>query len=411
MACGDDLKTLLSRYVDGELSTEERARAEEHVAACAPCRELVQIFQKNESLLSNALSTESFGNTVIEGVISELKREAQPIEAKPIDEGASEWFRNRPAIALAAAALFVVGLVGVLSVSHNRDIRKMQELVAGQTAKVQILTDTVSAVREESEKAMIASRVDDAMRHAPSGRTISAYISSAHHLVVRSSFDLKQFGSFAVYRRGEGEANDQFKRMNGERRLETPEYFDTSVKAGQAYVYKFRAYRSAKDDDYVESLPVTMRMPRIQEPAPERSIRVQCIDIGVSYKVAKFLLHRVINGRTVSEEFAVKPGDKLGGIVEVPGVGKVDFRTSLTLDRLEDGNQTLTVSYTKALLDSSGKEIIERFKDGTVEVKTEQVEGVLSIRPNFRAFFRTSGSSTADVELWKGSSLFARAQE
>jgi predicted anti-sigma-YlaC factor YlaD len=195
MACGDDLKNLLSRYVDGELSPEERARAEEHVAACVPCRELLQIFQKNESLLSNALSTESFGNTVIEGVISELKREAQPIEAKPIDEGASEWFRNRPTIALAAAALFVVGLVGILSVSHNRDIQKMQELVAGQTAKVQALTDTVSAVREELEKTLIASRIDDAMRHAPSGRTISAYISSAHHLVVRSSFDLKHFGS------------------------------------------------------------------------------------------------------------------------------------------------------------------------------------------------------------------------
>ena len=32
MACGDDLKTLLSRYVDGELSPEERARVEEHTA-------------------------------------------------------------------------------------------------------------------------------------------------------------------------------------------------------------------------------------------------------------------------------------------------------------------------------------------------------------------------------------------
>ena len=46
-----------------------------------------------------------------------------------------------------------------------------------------------------------------------------------------------------------------------------------------------------------------------------------------------------------------------------------------------------------------------------IEVKTEQVEGVLSIRPNLRAFFRTVGSPTPDVELWKGSSLFARSQE
>jgi len=43
-------------------------------------------------------------------------------------------------------------------------------------------------------------------------------------------------------------------------------------------------------------------------------------------------------------------------------------------------------------------------------VKTEQMEGVLSIRPNFRSFFRSSGASTADVELWKGSWLQVRAQ-
>src|SRR5215831_7231604 len=101
MACGDDLKTQLSRYVDGELASEERSRVDEHVAACAPCRDLLQLFQKNESILSNALSTESFGNTVIESVINEIKREEQPIEAKPVDEGTLEWFRNRPAISLA----------------------------------------------------------------------------------------------------------------------------------------------------------------------------------------------------------------------------------------------------------------------------------------------------------------------
>ena len=81
MPCGDEIKTLLSRYVDGELSPEERTRVDEHVAACTPCRELLQIFQKNESLLSNALSTESFGNAVIESVISEIKREGMPPEA------------------------------------------------------------------------------------------------------------------------------------------------------------------------------------------------------------------------------------------------------------------------------------------------------------------------------------------
>src|SRR6185503_4642177 len=123
MPCGDDLKTQLSRYVDAELSPEERAGVDEHVAGCTPCRELLQIFSKNESLLSNALSTESFGNTVIESVISQLKKEAEPVEARAIEETNP---RFRPAVALAAAALLVIGLIVVLNASHQRNLEKMQ---------------------------------------------------------------------------------------------------------------------------------------------------------------------------------------------------------------------------------------------------------------------------------------------
>lgn len=408
MACGDDMKTLLSRHVDGELAPEERARVEEHVAGCGPCRELLQIFQKNESILGNALSTESFGNTVIEGVINEIKREAQPVEAKPVDEGASEWFRSRPIIPLAAAALFVVGLIAVLSMSHNRNLDKMAANNKNLSDKVQSLTDIVISTSRGYEEAIARIRAQEAIQGAREGVMLATM--TPHHLVVRGSFDLKIYGTYDVYRRSEGEANDRFKKMNADRRLDSPEYIDTSVKAGYGYVYKFRAYRSAKEDDFVESSPITMRMPRVHEIAAEWSIRVQCVDIGYSFKVAKFLLHRVINGRTVTEEFAIKPGEQLGEVRDIPGVGKVDFRTSLTLDRLEEGNQGLIINYTKAVLDENGNPHIVRFNDGTTEVKTEQLQGVLSIRPNFRAFFRTSGSTAADVDLWKGSWIQVRAQ-
>jgi hypothetical protein len=410
MACGDDLKTLLSRHVDGELSPEERARVEEHVAACAPCRELLQLFQKNESLLSNALSTESFGNTVIEAVISEIKREDQPLEAKPVEEGATEWFRARPVLQLAAAGLLVVGLVAVLSASHSRDLASLKAEIRNLSTQQQSHVEQVSRQSEEYEKLFLGMRSADAMRSAPNGGML-AYVATPQHLVVRASFDLKLYGAFAIYRRVEGETNDKFTKMNSDRRLDSPEFIDTSVKPGSAYVYKFRAYRSIKDDDFVESLPVTMRVPRVQEFSPEKGIRVQCIEIGFSHKVAKFLLHRTIGGRTLTEEFVIKPGERLGEVRDLPGFGNVDFRTNLTLDLLEDGNQTLAVRYTKAVLDSNGKELIERFKDGTVEVKTEEQDGVLSIRPNMRARFRTPGAATADVDIWKGSWIQVRTQD
>ncbi|MBI3858311.1 MAG: zf-HC2 domain-containing protein, partial [Planctomycetes bacterium] len=162
MACGDDLKTLLSRHVDGELSPEERSHVDEHLAACASCRELLQLFQKNESILSNALSTESFGNTVIESVISEIKREAQPVEAKPVEEGTTDWFRSRPAIPLAAAALFVVGLVVVLSSAHNRDLNKMREQITDLSRKVNTGIEATSRMSDEQEKVILGLRTDDA---------------------------------------------------------------------------------------------------------------------------------------------------------------------------------------------------------------------------------------------------------
>lgn len=412
MACGDDVKTLLSRYVDGELSPEERSRVEEHTASCAPCRELLQIFQKNESLLSNALSTESFGNAVIESVISEIKREAAPVEAKPVDDGPAEmWVRSRPFLQLAAAAALIIGLVVVLNASHKTELEKMAVQVKSLSTKVQENSQNVSRMIDEHERTVAALRFDDALRRTPD-QTTYAYV-DARHLIVKSSFDLKKYGAFELYRRGEGEANDRYVRVNGDRRLDSPEFIDTTVKPGQAYVYKFRAFRSAKDEEFTESHPITMRVPRTpdQQLAVERSIRIQCVDIGYTLKVAKFLLHRVVDGKPVSEEFAIRLGEKLGEIREVPGFGKVDFRTNLTLDKLENGNQTLTVNYTTAVLDPSGKPVIERVHDGTIEVKTVQQEGVLSIRPNDRAYFRTAGAIAADVDLWKGGNLWVRSQD
>jgi hypothetical protein len=408
MSCGDDFKTLLSRYVDGELSPEERAGVDEHVAACVPCRELLQIFQKNESLLSNALATESFGNTVIENVISEIKRDGVPAEAKAVEE-TPEFGRFRPWLQLAAAALLVVGLVAVIGNSHNREMSSLQAQLKSMSAAQQEQVARQSAQQEEYTQTIRSMRTADALLRAPEGWGLG-YI-TPQHLVIRASFDPKLYGAFAVYRHAEGEGDDRFTKLNSVR-LESPEYIDASVKPGQAYVYKFRAFRNGREDDFVESLPMLMRVPRVQELAPEKGLRVQCIDIAVTHKLAKFLLNRVVDGRTVSEEFLVKPGERLGEIREVPGIGPVDFRTTLVLERLEDGNQTLAVRFTRALLDPNGQPMVDRIgPDGKVEVKTEQQDGVLSIRPNLRAFFRVAGSAAADVDLWKGSWIQVRAAE
>jgi hypothetical protein len=110
----------------------------------------------------------------------------------------------------------------------------------------------------------------------------------------------------------------------------------------------------------------------------------------------------------VSEEFWIKPGERLGEVRDVAGVGKVDFRTNLTLDKIENGNQSMPIQYTRAMVDANGNVMIDRVRDGIDEVKTEQVEGVLSIRPNMRAMFRLGNSGTTE-DIWKGSWKMVRA--
>ena len=92
MSCPDDMKTLLSRLVDGELDGDERARAEAHAAECAPCRELLDLFRRNENLLAGALQTDAFGDAVIESVVRSLRQEGPP-EAAPVEETPLEWLR------------------------------------------------------------------------------------------------------------------------------------------------------------------------------------------------------------------------------------------------------------------------------------------------------------------------------
>jgi hypothetical protein len=94
-------------------------------------------------------------------------------------------------------------------------------------------------------------------------------------------------------------------------------------------------------------------------------------------------------------------------------VGRVDFRTDLVLDRLEESNQTLAISLTRPVLDRDGKPVVERFVEGTAQIAVQQHDEVLSVRPNMRASFRPLGATPgpADVDLWKGSWMQVRAQD
>ncbi len=68
MAC-DKMGILISRVVDGEASEDDQRRLAEHVRSCAPCREEWDLFQANEDLVEESLSTRAFADDVVQGVL------------------------------------------------------------------------------------------------------------------------------------------------------------------------------------------------------------------------------------------------------------------------------------------------------------------------------------------------------
>src|SRR4029079_13493040 len=130
-------------------------------------------------------------------------------EASPVDDEPTPWSRSRPLLQLAAAALLVVSLVVVLNASHKSDLEKVAGKIDVLEERLRTNIELVSKISDNANQAIASSRISEAAQGAPDRVIILADI-APHHLIVRGVFDLKQFGSFELFRRGEGQADDAF---------------------------------------------------------------------------------------------------------------------------------------------------------------------------------------------------------
>jgi len=419
MSCGDEMRTLLSRYVDGELPKEDRAKTEDHLLSCEPCRELLALFQKNENLVASALSTDAFGEAVIESVVRKIGFKGPP-EAKPVEEGAFEWIRSRPWIPVAAAAMLIVTLVLVLNGSLAGE-------VAGLTAQLKKDRALIEALAEKDRKS--AAELQQSLRisvevqtelarmerermceHAiaPSGdRTAIGYVEPDHSLVVRATFAGKAFIGFNVYRKLEAEKDDSAWRMLNADLLQTPEFVDRSAKPGQGYVYKFEAIRQS--GERVESVPLIMRLPFAGDMPPEKSVWIYCMELSAPKDLAVFILERVINGKKVMARFNTEINQPIGGRMKVEGV-EVDFSTDLILARIEVGTEKLRASYTTPLSDKDGSPVMEQLVGNIFKPAVKREDVYFGQRESKYAVLRLAGTTglKSEGDLWKGSRMQVR---
>lgn len=61
MGCEKDLRLLISKYLDGEVTPDERGQVDDHLCTCVPCRDFLSILRRNETLVAEALSQAPFG--------------------------------------------------------------------------------------------------------------------------------------------------------------------------------------------------------------------------------------------------------------------------------------------------------------------------------------------------------------
>jgi len=163
MLCTEEMGTLLSRYVDEELAAEERKSVETHLEKCGSCRDVLNLFQRNDNVLNNALVGEAFGAQTVDAVMTEIKRLEEPtIVAPMVEEAPPQPVQIRQVVQVtkmwpfaAAAGLMVACFAGFLLLNRMSGGGKAEQVVvapdrpAPSDAVVSMLIDRLRANTEE----------------------------------------------------------------------------------------------------------------------------------------------------------------------------------------------------------------------------------------------------------------------
>ncbi len=412
MPCGDEMALLLSRYVDGELAPEEKARADAHLADCAPCRELKSLFDRNESLLAGALSTEAFGNDVIASVLTTIREDERAPEATPAARSFWDRVRERPWIPMTAAVFLVAVLVFLLDAAASRRQAELSARYDVLDAKYRGQVSLLAGQYEESEKRYLDLLARQAIQKAGEGLLL-AYVEPDNRVRVYASFDPSLYENYCVFRRREDDPrlDEGYVEISEKDRLKQPVFYDATAQPGEGYFYMFRAYRSNGQFEESASIHVKVRTPGDLE--REKSIRIRCDETAARGNMAVFTLERVHRGRTVKEQFDVQVGQRIGGARDIPGLGRVDFSTDLELDRIELGDQWFDVCYTTPVLDSGNTPVKKKLENGKLVPAVSQSSVSLGgSRDNMRAFVRPAGAPAGKDagHIWKGGWIWVRAR-
>ncbi|HEU4338763.1 MAG TPA: zf-HC2 domain-containing protein, partial [Planctomycetota bacterium] len=339
MLCTEEMGTLLSRYVDGELAEKERKSIETHLEACASCRDVLNLFQRNDNVLNNALVGEAFGAQTVDAVMTEIRRLEEPMVVAPaVDaETPSEPVAMRQVIEVtrmwpfaAAAAMMIACVGGVFAITKfgggggvsDRQLAALHKSITeGQESNdrtTRALLDRVSEMSQELKDAEVKAVLKTTKE------TVVAYVND-RAIVVQANYSTEKFYPFQIFR------TQQLPNGSWEDwkticiLAPTPFYRDTSVVPGVNYMYQMRAiYRGSDNKRYEDSPGLPQMLPLAGGLDPRRSLKIRLIGALPDLSEATFEVSRYDNEKLITRYYSPKIGEKIGDIELVDGK-EVDF--------------------------------------------------------------------------------------
>lgn len=364
MLCTEEMGTLLSRYVDGELVEKERKSLETHLETCASCRDVLNLFQRNDNVLNNALVGEAFGAQTVDAVMTEIRRLEEPMVVAPAveDEPASAPIAMRQVIQVtrmwpfaAAAALMIACVGGFLAIAKyggfgatervaleqqiDRMHRRYVDEKESDRVAFQSLADRLREISEEQRD----NDIREKLQTTPESTGI-AYVTD-RAIVVQANFPTEKFRSFEVFRCREV-GNDRYEpwsRIAVD--LPTPQFRDQSAELGVKYLYQIRAIYRSGLKTHEDSAPMAQMLPLAGGVDPRRSLRIRFVGALPDFSQATFEVSRYENERVISQHFNVKPGEKIGDVRTIDGK-ELDFSTRHTLVSIVEAYEVIGIGPT-----------------------------------------------------------------
>lgn len=373
----------ISKYLDDELSPAEREVLEKHLTECGSCREVVQVFRRNEELLKSALCVEIYGNEITEKVAKQLRRE----------EEAAPWgarilrFARRPAAGFAAAGLLAAALLAI-AILQNQSISRLVDMSTEQRRRVAELEERQQLTELDFAWGEAQRRIEDAHRNfrdfAPDGAIVTVQGTTVEASLKAPAGDAAELWIVSRREAGQEAWPEPVATLPGDR------FIDRGLDPGARLVYRFEAVLRSGERAVYE-VPVAIEANAVnpaRHDARGNDVSMTFLKYDARSRTATFSLSRTAGGRAVTESFQVRVGEPVGAEIRDRWGDLRDLATGYVLAEVSRGTQTIATTSS----------------------------GLLVTRENWEAVLRPAGASagasdpTRRVSCWKDGMVTFRVE-